>query len=38
VTPASDRPEEVASLAVAVPANGYLTSQVIGLEGGMYPR
>jgi 3-oxoacyl-[acyl-carrier protein] reductase len=32
------RPEEVADLAVAVLGNAYLTNQVIGLDGGMYPR
>jgi 3-oxoacyl-[acyl-carrier protein] reductase len=32
------RPAEVADLALAVLANGYLTNQVIGLDGGMYPR
>jgi 3-oxoacyl-[acyl-carrier protein] reductase len=32
------RPEEVADLAAAVLANAYLTNQVIGLDGGMYPR
>jgi 3-oxoacyl-[acyl-carrier protein] reductase len=31
-------PDEVAELAVAILANGYLTSQVVGLDGGMYPR
>ena len=32
------RPEEVADLAAAVLGNAYLTNQVIGLDGGMYPR
>jgi 3-oxoacyl-[acyl-carrier protein] reductase len=32
------RSREVADLAVAVIANGYLTSQVIGIDGGTYPR
>ena len=32
------RPAEVADLAVAVLGNAYLTNQVIGLDGGMYPR
>jgi len=32
------RPEEVADLAIAMLANGYLTSKVIALDGGMYPR
>jgi 3-oxoacyl-[acyl-carrier protein] reductase len=32
------QPEEVADLAIAVLGNGYLTNQVIGLDGGMYPR
>jgi 3-oxoacyl-[acyl-carrier protein] reductase len=30
-------PEEVADLVAAVIGNGYLTSQVIGLDGGMHP-
>jgi 3-oxoacyl-[acyl-carrier protein] reductase len=32
------RPHEVADLAAAVLSNAYLTNQVIGLDGGMYPR
>jgi 3-oxoacyl-[acyl-carrier protein] reductase len=32
------RPGEVADLAVAILGNAYLTNQVIGLDGGMYPR
>jgi 3-oxoacyl-[acyl-carrier protein] reductase len=32
------RPEEVAALAVAILANGFVTSKVIGIDGGMYPR
>jgi 3-oxoacyl-[acyl-carrier protein] reductase len=32
------RPEEVARLALAVLENGYLTSQVVALDGGMHPR
>jgi 3-oxoacyl-[acyl-carrier protein] reductase len=32
------RPEEVADLALAVLTNGYLTNQVIGIDGGMHPR
>lgn len=32
------RPGEVADLALAVLGNAYLTNQVIGLDGGMYPR
>jgi 3-oxoacyl-[acyl-carrier protein] reductase len=32
------QPEEVADLAAAILANGYLTNQVISLDGGMYPR
>ncbi len=32
------RPSEVAELAVAVLTNDYLTSQVVSLDGGMYPR
>jgi 3-oxoacyl-[acyl-carrier protein] reductase len=31
-------PAEVADLALAILANPYLTSQVISLDGGMYPR
>jgi 3-oxoacyl-[acyl-carrier protein] reductase len=31
------RPEEVADLAVAVLTNGYLTNQVIAIDGGMHP-
>ncbi len=31
-------PEEVADLALAILRNGYLTSQVLSLDGGMYPR
>jgi 3-oxoacyl-[acyl-carrier protein] reductase len=32
------RPEEVADLAMAVLANGYMTNEVVGVDGGMYPR
>jgi 3-oxoacyl-[acyl-carrier protein] reductase len=32
------RPAEVADLAAAVLANPYLTSQVVSIDGGMYPR
>jgi 3-oxoacyl-[acyl-carrier protein] reductase len=32
------RPDEVADLALAMLRNGYLTSQVVGLDGGMHPR
>ena len=31
------RPEEVAALALAVLANGYVTDQVLGIDGGMHP-
>jgi 3-oxoacyl-[acyl-carrier protein] reductase len=31
-------PEEVADLALAVLRNGYVTNQVLGVDGGMYPR
>ena len=31
------RPEEVARLALAVLGNGYLTNQVLGIDGGMHP-
>lgn len=30
--------QEVADLAVAMLGNGYLTNEVVGLDGGMYPR
>ncbi len=32
------QPAEVAALALAVLANGYVTNQVIGIDGGMHPR
>jgi 3-oxoacyl-[acyl-carrier protein] reductase len=32
------RPEEVADLAVAILRNGYVNSQVLSVDGGMYPR
>ena len=32
------RPEEVADLACAVLANGYVTNQTFGIDGGMHPR
>ena len=32
------RPQEVADLAMAVLRNGYLTNQVLSLDGGSYPR
>ncbi|GAA4558633.1 SDR family NAD(P)-dependent oxidoreductase [Planotetraspora kaengkrachanensis] len=32
------RPEEVADLAMAMLRNGYLTNQVVSLDGGMHPR
>jgi 3-oxoacyl-[acyl-carrier protein] reductase len=32
------RPEEVADLAIAMLTNGYLTNQVVLLDGGMHPR
>jgi 3-oxoacyl-[acyl-carrier protein] reductase len=31
-------PEEVADLALAILRNGYITSQVFSIDGGMYPR
>jgi 3-oxoacyl-[acyl-carrier protein] reductase len=31
------RPEEVADLAVAILRNGYLTNQVVSIDGGMHP-
>src|SRR4051794_23022202 len=32
------RPEEVADLALAILRNGYMTSKVVGLDGGLYAR
>lgn len=32
------RPDEVADLALAILANGYVTNQVISIDGGMHPR
>jgi 3-oxoacyl-[acyl-carrier protein] reductase len=32
------KPDEVAEMATAILANGYLTNQVIGIDGGMHPR
>jgi 3-oxoacyl-[acyl-carrier protein] reductase len=32
------QPDEVADLAMAVLRNGYLTNQVLSLDGGIYPR
>jgi 3-oxoacyl-[acyl-carrier protein] reductase len=32
------RPEEVADLTLAILRNGYMTNQVIALDGGMHPR
>jgi 3-oxoacyl-[acyl-carrier protein] reductase len=32
------RPEEVADLACAILRNGYINSQVVGIDGGIYPR
>lgn len=32
------RPEEIADLAMAVLRNGYMTNQVVSLDGGTYPR
>lgn len=32
------RPEEVADLALAILRNGYINSQVLSVDGGMYPR
>lgn len=31
-------PDEVADLALAILRNGYMTGQVVGIDGGMYPR
>jgi 3-oxoacyl-[acyl-carrier protein] reductase len=32
------QPDEVADLMLAILRNGYMTSQVVGLDGGMHPR
>lgn len=32
------QPEEVADLAMAVLGNGFINSQVVGIDGGIYPR
>jgi 3-oxoacyl-[acyl-carrier protein] reductase len=32
------RPTEVAGLSLAVLCNGYLTNQVISIDGGVHPR
>ena len=32
------QPEEVADLAIAILRNGYVNSQVVSIDGGMYPR
>jgi 3-oxoacyl-[acyl-carrier protein] reductase len=32
------RPDEVAELSMSLLASGYVTNQVIGIDGGMYPR
>jgi 3-oxoacyl-[acyl-carrier protein] reductase len=32
------RPEEIADLAIAILTNGYLTSKVLSIDGGSYPR
>lgn len=32
------RPEEVADLAMALLSNGYVTNQVVSIDGGMHPR
>jgi 3-oxoacyl-[acyl-carrier protein] reductase len=32
------RPDEVADLALAILRNPYMTNQVVGLDGGIYPR
>jgi 3-oxoacyl-[acyl-carrier protein] reductase len=32
------RPEEVADMALAILRNGYMTSKVVGLDGGLYAR
>jgi 3-oxoacyl-[acyl-carrier protein] reductase len=32
------KPSEVADLALAILRNGYITSQVISIDGGLYPH
>jgi 3-oxoacyl-[acyl-carrier protein] reductase len=32
------KPAEVADLAMAILRNGYMTNQVVEIDGGMYPR
>jgi len=32
------RPQEIADLAMAILTNGYLTSKVLSIDGGSYPR
>jgi 3-oxoacyl-[acyl-carrier protein] reductase len=32
------KPAEVADLALGILRNGYMTGQVVGLDGGLYPR
>jgi 3-oxoacyl-[acyl-carrier protein] reductase len=32
------QPDEVADLALAMLRNGYLTNQIVLLDGGIYPR
>jgi 3-oxoacyl-[acyl-carrier protein] reductase len=32
------KPAELADLALAILRNGYMTGQVVGIDGGMYPR
>jgi 3-oxoacyl-[acyl-carrier protein] reductase len=32
------RPDEVADLALAILRNGYMTNQVVSVDGGMYPH
>jgi 3-oxoacyl-[acyl-carrier protein] reductase len=32
------KPEEVADLTLAVIRNGYVTNQVFGIDGGMFPH
>jgi 3-oxoacyl-[acyl-carrier protein] reductase len=32
------RPEEIAEMALAMLTNGFLTSKVISIDGGAYPR
>ena len=32
------RPAEVADMMLAILENGYMSNQIVGLDGGLYPR